>query len=144
MQCCVFGPCGDTDSSGGLGPVVPWATQQATQISGSFGDQYHQFISPGTSSNAAPQLCYTCVQVFHSDTVLQTRRWRCLHMALDCCAIGRWSPPKMRPTRFRYAYHHVGLHLAFYPFKTPIVSFLRRGLTYINSRGQTACLGTRP
>lgn len=42
MQCCMFGPCGDTGSGGS--PVAPWATDEAEDIRGAFGDQFHQDV----------------------------------------------------------------------------------------------------
>jgi hypothetical protein len=53
MECCAFGPCGDAGSGyvPPLGPppapILPWNTEEAEQIRGGFGDQFHQFVSPG-------------------------------------------------------------------------------------------------
>lgn len=48
MQCCPYGPCGDVGScgtgSGTCAVVSPWQTDEAEDIRGGFGDQFHQNV----------------------------------------------------------------------------------------------------
>jgi len=49
MTCCPYGPCGDAGSganSSDSAAVPPWHSDEAEQVQGSFGDQFHQFIDP--------------------------------------------------------------------------------------------------
>jgi hypothetical protein len=41
MLCCAYGPCGDAGSGNSSSGVLPWHTDSAEQIQGSWGDQFH-------------------------------------------------------------------------------------------------------
>ena len=47
VQCCPYGPCGDATSGANSSADAakrPWQTEDAQQIQGGFGDQFHQFL----------------------------------------------------------------------------------------------------
>jgi hypothetical protein len=45
MTCCAFGPCGDAGSGDRAKAELPWASDDAEIIAGSFGDVFHPFMS---------------------------------------------------------------------------------------------------
>lgn len=61
MQCCPYGPCGDVGScgtgSGTCAVVSPWQTDEAEDIRGGFGDQFHQNVQVSGNSRELHHLC---------------------------------------------------------------------------------------
>ena len=45
MACCPYGPCGDAGSGSRDSAVRPWRTEDAEQVQGAFGDQFHQGVA---------------------------------------------------------------------------------------------------
>lgn len=97
MECCSFGPCGDTTAGGNM--VLPWTTLEAEQIRGAFGDQFHTDVTEDD----------TLFVSTHSFGIY--RHWPLANQGSYslkvCCHVLRWrAQPNYQRTRRTYVHAH--------------------------------------